>query len=202
MKNPRHIERDGYHVLDWRDDPGFFITELWRQFPELVVGRYLVNTSYDSGFLSLSDSELRDGWRTVGRLAHSPQIRSTDQIPHDQYDEWLVFDHPVQVEKFETMVNHGSFTPVDFDWEEKRDRFWEQVIRLRPLHLIAENDGVYLLSRDEGLIRRITSAEPCAPPNSRPPSQIATSSETQTPDSLRTPSSGGCGRADRWAPSP
>jgi hypothetical protein len=115
MKYPRHIQRDGYSVLDWRDDPGFSISDLWGRFPDLVVGRYLVNTSYDSGFLTLSDSELQDGWHMVGRLAHSPQIRSTDQIPHDQYDEWLVFDHPVQVEEFETMVNYARFTPIDCD---------------------------------------------------------------------------------------
>ena len=32
-----------------------------------------------------------------------------------------------------------------------------------------------------------------APPNSRPPSQLPPSPEVQTPDSQRTPSSGGCG---------
>jgi hypothetical protein len=159
MKAPRHIERDGYHVLDWRNERGFNITELWQKFPELVLGRHLVNTSSDSGFLTLSNSERADGWRMVGQLAHSPKIRSTDQIPHHQYDEWLVFDHAVEVEQFETMVNYGSFTPVDFDWDEKRERFWEQVIRLQPLHVIAENDGGYLLSRDEGLIRRILNAD-------------------------------------------
>jgi hypothetical protein len=184
MKRPRHIQRDGYHALDWRDDPGFFITELWRQFPDLVVGRYLVNTSYDSGFLTLSDSERQDGWRMVGRLAHSPQIRSPHEIPHDQYDEWLVFDQPVQVEEFHTMVNYCGFTPVDFDWEEKRERFWEQVIRLRPLHVIAENDGVYLLSRDEDLVHRITNAEPCAAPNGGPSTQLDNSGVTEGPPSV------------------
>jgi hypothetical protein len=155
MKGARHIERDGYHAIDWRDDPGFFISDIWARFPELVVGRYLVNTSYDSGSLTLSDSERQDGWRLVSRLAHSPQIRSTDQIPHDQFDEWLVFDHPIQVEEFDTMVNYHGFTPIDFDWEEKRERFWEQVVRLQPLHVIAENEGVYLLSKEQDLIRKI-----------------------------------------------
>jgi len=163
MKPPRHSARDGYHALDWPDDAGFFITELWREFPELVLGKYLVNTSFDSGFLTLSDSELRDGWRMVGQLAHSSLIRSVGQIPHDQYDEWLVFDQPVQIEEFETMVNYSGFTPVDFAWEQKRERFWEQVIRLRPLHVIAENDGVYLVSRDEGLIHKITAKLGAAP---------------------------------------
>ena len=35
--------------------------------------------------------------------------------------------------------------------------------------------------------------EPAAPPNSRPPSQLAGSPEIRTPDSLRTLSSSGCG---------
>lgn len=155
MKPSRHIQRDGYQVLDWPGEAGILITGLIEEFPELVVGRYLVITSFDSGFLTLSESELRDGWHMVGRLAHSPPIRSVDQIPYDQYDEWLVFDQPVQVEEFETMVNYVGFTPIDFGWEQKRERFWEQIVRLRPLHVIAQNEGGYLVSRDDGLIRRI-----------------------------------------------
>lgn len=155
MRRPRHITRDGYQAIDWRDGEGFFITDVWQRFPELVVGRYLVNTSYDSGSLTLLGSEREHGWRNVGRLAHSPQIHSIDEIPHDQFDEWLVFGQPVQVEEFETMVNYYGFTPIDFGWDEKRERFWQQVIRLQPLHVLAENDGVYLVSRDEDLIHKI-----------------------------------------------
>lgn len=57
------------------------------------------------------------------------------------------------------MVNYCGFTPIAF-LDETLERFWEQILRLRPLHVIAENDGVYLLSRDEGMIRTITNAEP------------------------------------------
>ena len=153
--SPRHIKRDGYHAIDWRNGAGFFIADVWQRVPELVVGRYLVNTSYDSGSLTLSGSEREDGWRMIGPLAHSSQIRSTDQIPHDQFDEWLVFEQPVQVEEFDTMVNYNGFTPIDFSWDEKRERFWRQVVQLQPLHVIGENDGVYLVSRDEDLIRKI-----------------------------------------------
>ena len=39
----------------------------------------------------------------------------------------------------------------------------------------------------------IRRTEPDAPPNSRPPPRLSPSPETQTPDSLRTPSPGGCG---------
>ena len=43
----------------------------------------------------------------------------------------------------------------------------------------------------ESRTKRIT--EPAAAPNSRPPSQLRTSPEVQSPDSQRTSSSGGCG---------
>src|SRR5438046_818299 len=124
----RHVQRDAYHVLDWRDCSDVSINKFWKQFPELVVGKYLVNTSFDSGFLALSDADRTEGWRIVGRLAHSPRICSTEQIPHDQYDEWLIFEQPVEVREFATMVNYLSFSPIDFDWEEKREHFWSQVL--------------------------------------------------------------------------
>jgi hypothetical protein len=159
MKAPRSIERDGYCAIDWQPEPDLFLTDIWNRFPELVVGRYLVNTSYDSGFVTLSEDERTDGWYMLGHLAHSPSIRSIDQVPHDQYDEWLVFDHPFHVHEFDTMVNHTGFTPIDFGWEEKRERFWQQVIRLQPLHVLGENDGIYLLSRDKSLVQRISEAK-------------------------------------------
>lgn len=45
------------------------------------------------------------------------------------------------------------------------------------------------------LITRVfpKTAQPGAPPNSRPPCQLPTSPDVQTPDSLRMPPSGGCG---------
>jgi hypothetical protein len=57
---------------------------------------------------------------------------------------------------------------------------WSGDIRTRLLfRLIDEHEG--------------KGAEPDAAPNSRPSSPLATSQEPQTPDSLRTSSSGGCG---------
>jgi hypothetical protein len=160
MKRPRHIERDAYHALDWAEGSGLTIPGLCECFPELVLGHYLVNTSFDSGFLPLSDSERQNGWSMVGQLAHSPLIRDIAQIPDDLYCEWLVFERPVQVGEFESMVDYCSFTPVDFDWDEKRERFWNQVTGLQPLHVIGENSRVYLVSRDESLVRKIMNAEP------------------------------------------
>ncbi len=152
------LERDGFHALSWPDRPDLRIPNLWERCPELVLGRYLVNTSYDSGHLTLADEEREGGWRMIGQLAHSPAIRSADEIPHDQFDEWLVFDRPVVVEKFETFVNYTSFSPIEDDeeWNRcERDGFWSQVLRLNPIHVIGENDAAYVVSRDRDLISRL-----------------------------------------------
>jgi hypothetical protein len=57
------------------------------------------------------------------------------------------------------MVNNCGFSPVEFGWEEKLERFWEQVISLNPLHVLGENDGMYLVSRDGDLIYRVLEAD-------------------------------------------
>src|SRR5688572_1149671 len=118
----RYAEREGYHIIDWPRGSGFSILDLCRKFPSLVEGKYLVNTCFDSGILTLSELEKEQGWRVVGRLPHSPQIGSYEEIPHDQFDEWLVFDGPMEIPDFETMVNFCDFSPIDFEWEDKKER--------------------------------------------------------------------------------
>jgi len=53
--------------------------------------------------------------------------------------------------------------------------------------------GSDIRGRVIGVTHHAKPAEPGAPPNSRQPSALPMSPEAQTPDSLRTPSSGGCG---------
>lgn len=156
LKDHVLTEGNGYQVIHWPERLDLSIADLWLRFPELVVGKYLVNTSYDSGFMTLSETQKENGWRMVGQLAHSPLIRDTKQIPHDQFDEWLVFDCPVQVEDFKTMVNYCRYSPTTFDLEDEWDTFWKQVLRLNPLHVLGENYGMYLVSRDKHLIQRVT----------------------------------------------
>jgi len=155
----RHIERDSYHAFHWPDRPDLFIRDICESYPSLVIGRYLVNTSFDSGFLDLSSDEITAGWYKLGDLAHSPRIEAIEQIPHDQFDECLVFDTPTRVGRFETLVNHCSFNPIDFDWPEKVEHFWNQINGIQPLNVLGENDSSYLVTRDHALARRIQEAE-------------------------------------------
>lgn len=153
----RHIERDGFHVFDWPDRKDLPIPDICDEVPEIVVKRYVVNTSYDSGFLTLNEEQKSKGWFMVGKFAHSPLIETVDDIPHDQFNEWLVFDRPTRVAQFETLVNFIGFSPVDFDWKEKLQNFWLQVGYYRPLSLIAENNTPYVVTRDPVVISKLVS---------------------------------------------
>lgn len=163
----RSRTHSNYQVLDWPKGLDVRIDEIWRAFPDLVLGRFLVNTSFDSGRFMPSEAEIAQGWHVVGQLAHSPAISAIEQIPHDQFDEWLVFDRPVQVYTFETLVNYCEFSPLDFDWEEKIQPFWQQIAELQPLHLFGENYGTYLVTRDEDLAKRIQGSRTIG--SSQPP---------------------------------
>ncbi len=158
----RQAKRGEFLILDWPKGSEFCIENLWYEFPELVVGRYLVNTCFDCGLLQLSEKLQADGWHVVGGRAHSPRIESHTEIPYDSFDEWLIFETPVEVPEFETMVNHCAFSPTDYVWEEKRERFWEQIFQLRPLHVIGENYGAYFVTRDQDLFDRMLRSEELA----------------------------------------
>ncbi len=53
------------------------------------------------------------------------------------------------------MVNFLNFTPIDFSWEEKREDYWQQILRWQPQHVLAENDGLYVITRDENIARKL-----------------------------------------------
>ena len=82
-------------------------------------------------------------------------------------------------------------------------KFWQQYNAAPPLEGLAAFLGsitfvaagvlIVFLSLRKRSGDSARNAEPDAPPNSRPPSQLPGSPKVQTPDSLRTPPSGGCG---------
>jgi hypothetical protein len=81
--------------------------------PELVLGKYLVVTSFDSGPLRLTATEFETGWLQHDELAINPSVRSVKDIPCDEYDEWFIFSSTPMLEGFKVFVNYGSFSLRD-----------------------------------------------------------------------------------------
>src|SRR5690348_7922714 len=102
-------EFNEYVWIEW-DDRSAFLNELISLAPSLVLGKYLVNTSFDSGKLPLGNDEITNGWSYDGALTLSPEIRAITMIPVCQYDEWYIFETPKQLEDCEAFVNYCGFS--------------------------------------------------------------------------------------------
>jgi hypothetical protein len=145
-------KRGNYFWVEWRDD---FLGDLLSAFPQIVLGKYLVNTSFDSGSLSLVQEEIEQGWRKHKELTLSPPIKEVSLIPKDQYDEWYVFSSPTTFENYEVFVNYGGFSLQDF-LVEIQERFWQQLERLAPESFLSEGEHLICVTRNESLFNQVS----------------------------------------------
>jgi hypothetical protein len=140
--------RNGYFWTQWENAS---LSDLLTSIPDIVVGRYLVNTSFDSGKLSLSESECHQGWRASGSLTYSPRIVAADQIPFDQFDEWLSFTEPTEVKLWRTIVNYSGFSLSDPDYASMQQELWSQLERVKPESYLADGDCLFFITRTKHL---------------------------------------------------
>jgi hypothetical protein len=141
-----------YFWIEWKEP---FLSDLLSAFPNLVIGKYLVNTSFDSGSLTLSQEELNQGWNKFNELTLSPSIKNSVDLPFCHYDEWYVFNSPTKFENYEVFVNYLGFSLQDFP-KEIKERFWQQIDRLSPETFFAEGDYLVCVTKDASLFKQVS----------------------------------------------
>ncbi len=140
-----------YFWIEWQEA---FLSDLISGLPQIVTGKYLVNTSFDSGALTLRDEEIKQGWSN-DELALSPPIQDVSDIPQCHYDEWYIFNSPMTFEDYEVFVNYYVFSLEDF-LTELQERFWKQIARLSPETYLAEGDFLICVTKNESLFNQIS----------------------------------------------
>jgi hypothetical protein len=140
--------------------------------PELVVGRYVAVTSFDSGPLVLNSEDIAAGWKSRNDIAYSSQISDFSSIPRDHYDEWYVFDRPADLGalvpedknafdvcpkegQVSTFVNFGGFAFHGPNTDDLTDLFWRQLAWIQPESYVADGNCLNLASRNTSLFERI-----------------------------------------------
>ena len=96
-----------YFWIEWRTQ---FLYDLIRAFPGSVSGKYLVNTSFDSGALSLSEEDAQNGWSRQGEYTYSPVLTDIQTFPYYQYDEWYVFECQTLLDNIEVFIIYWGFS--------------------------------------------------------------------------------------------
>ncbi len=138
--------------------------------PGLVAGMYLAVTSFDSGSYHPSEEETANGWDLRNGIAYSPRIENPSAVPREGWDEWYLFDHPVDLgglatrgsNPFTSELIHGhvhafvnsAFSPHRDDSDSMAPYFWRQFDWICPRSYIAECDYFLLLITDNAGVFR------------------------------------------------
>jgi hypothetical protein len=62
--------------------------------PDVVLGKYVAVTSFDSGPLGLTEAQTSAGWVSQGEIAYSPELHHVDMVPQAYFSELYVFGAP------------------------------------------------------------------------------------------------------------
>ena len=140
---------------------------------EVVLGKYVAVTSIDSGSLVPTEKERAAGWQSRGEIAYSPQVQSVEEIPSAGWDEWYIFDKPVDLGTshlgehiFEVpqeqghlsvWVNYG-FALHPAERSNLATLFWSQIVRIHPESYVADNDYLTFVSGNKTLFASVREA--------------------------------------------
>src|ERR1700739_2301396 len=62
--------------------------------PDIVLGKYIAITSFDSGPLGLTEEQRSVGWISQDEIAYSPEIQHVEMVPQAYFSELYVFGAP------------------------------------------------------------------------------------------------------------
>lgn len=152
-------------------DESFDLLELC---PEIVLGKYLAVTSIDSGQLIPTDQETAIGWQSRAKIAYSPKIENAQDLPRKGWDEWYIFNTPIDLGTshlaeniFEVpqeqghlsvLVNYGFALHPPERAHHLAELFWPQMARIRPESYVADNDYLTFVSMNKAVFARVRDA--------------------------------------------
>lgn len=141
--------------------------------PEIVIGKFVAVTAFDSGPVVPTEEERVSGWNSQFGIAYSPKIADVNAIPYDNcYDEWYIFDEPTEIGRaaeqgsniFEAWQSEETvFQFVNYHLglhlerhRELADLFWIQIRRIGPDVYLADcQDWMTMVSKSKELFAAV-----------------------------------------------
>ena len=149
---------------------------LLRACPQVVIGKYIAITSFDSGPLPLNEIEKNAGWESRKGAGYSPKVQTVETLPFEEYNEWYVlqspFDlgqisqtdvlkYPLPSGEIAVFVNYGGFRLHMPDVPAMQDLiklFWRQLDSINPESYIADGDLQNFACRNKDLFAAVRAA--------------------------------------------
>jgi hypothetical protein len=147
--------------------------DLLQLCPEVVLGKYVAITSFDSGPLVPNDEETAAGWETRGNIAYSPKVQHIKGVPREGWDEWYIFENPtdlgtshLEANVFEVPLRQGHvsvfvnycFALHQPELEDLATLFWQQMALIHTESYVADNDFLNFVSMNKTLFASVRDA--------------------------------------------
>ncbi|HET9399996.1 MAG TPA: hypothetical protein VFO34_03510 [Candidatus Acidoferrales bacterium] len=162
-------------AYEWLSSTEHELGDLLRACPNVVLGRFVAITSFDSGAYFLSEAEKTAGWESRGGIAYSPKILDISHLPHELFDEWYVFENSVELGKLFpasanpfsvapkerevcSLVNYQGFSLDAPETEALTKIFWKQMDWIRPLAYIADGTCLNFATSDKNSFATVEKA--------------------------------------------
>jgi hypothetical protein len=142
--------------------------------PEIVVGKYVAITSFDSGPLRLTEGQRSAGWVSHGEIAYSPEVQHVNAVPQTYFSELYVFGAPtnlgvladpnlnifeseMQPEQVRAFVNF-DFGFHDPEYAALAHMFWQQLGWIKAESYLAQNDYALFITANPKLFAVVYEA--------------------------------------------
>jgi hypothetical protein len=147
--------------------------DLLQLCPEIVLGKHVAVTSIDSSQLMPTEKETAAGWHSHEKIAYSPKIQHAEELPREGWDEWYIFNDPMdlgtshlQENIFEVPRGRGHLSVfVNYcfalhqpEMESIASLFWQQMDWVRPESYVADNDYLNFVSMNKALFASVHDA--------------------------------------------
>ena len=142
--------------------------------PDIVLGKYVAITSFDSGPLRLTEGQKSAGWVSQGGIAYSPKIQDFNIVPQAYFSELYVFSEPKDLGAladplkniFESEARQGqvrAFVNYDFGFHDPEyvdlaQVFWQQLGWMKAEAYLAENDYVIFVTTNSKVFASVYDA--------------------------------------------
>lgn len=149
------------HNYYWIEGNEFDLHDLVTRCPQLLIGKTVAITAFDSGPLTPNDEEKVYGWYSKDEVLYAPNIINPEKLPYAEYDEWYIFDELKEFKPKDAFVNYGAFflrdpsyqlQGIDPTWDkiglqhqinsqkELQEQFWNYVCLIQPRSFVMDGD--------------------------------------------------------------
>ena len=179
VEQVENIFTGAYGQYRWLTSTEQHIGDIVRLCPDVLLGRYLVVTSIDSGSPWLTDAQRDAGWSLRSGMAYSPRLVSVEKLIYQcdgndspGYDEWYLF-HATPTHLDEILTGN-PFEPgnrprpgrllafvsclafvlhsTDANAHSFHQLFWDQMAWVQPDVYVSDGcDSLTFVTRDESL---------------------------------------------------